>query len=54
LGAFFSSSGYQLFSYYMVTYTILLYRVAMTSDIKAAAVPVKKVVGREYSPALGD
>lgn len=54
LGAFFSSTAYQLFSYYMVTYTILLYRVAMASDIKAAVVPAKRLVGRAYTPALAD
>jgi O-antigen ligase len=54
VGAFFSSTAYQLFSYYMVTYTILLYRVAMAPN--PASAPVKKIVDRNsaYSPVLGD
>ncbi|HZP64088.1 MAG TPA: O-antigen ligase family protein [Terriglobales bacterium] len=52
LGAFFSSTAYQLFSYYMVTYTILLYKVALAPNPVTA--PAKKVVDRAYTPALAD
>ncbi len=42
LGAFFSSSAYELFPYYMITYTTLLYRLALQSQESEAAPMISK------------
>jgi len=53
LGAFFSSSGYELFPYYLVMYTTLLYRLALQQQNNEATTLVKPPVQigrRVYSP----
>ncbi len=54
LGAFFSSSAYELFPYYMVIYATLLYRLSLKGEESKTAKPVRTVVGvrpRAYTPA---
>lgn len=54
LGAFFASTAYELFPYYLVTYTTLLYRIASEHPEDNKVVVVKtpaKVPLRVYSPA---
>ena len=53
IGAFFSSSGYELFPYYMVMYTTLLYRLASRQQESEATAVIKtplRVRQRVYSP----
>jgi len=50
---FFSSSGYELFPYYLVMYTTLLYRLALQQQNNEATTLVKPPVQigrRVYSP----
>ena len=54
LGAFFSSSAYELFPYYMVMYTTLLYRLALQKQQSETTTVIKtpiRVGPRVYSPA---
>jgi hypothetical protein len=54
LGAFFSSSAYELFPYYMVMYTTLLYRLALQKQESETTTVIKtpiRVGPRVYSPA---
>jgi putative inorganic carbon (hco3(-)) transporter len=52
LGAFFSSSAYELFPYYMIIYTTLLHRLALQGKdgepARVLGTPIR--VGRELSP----
>jgi O-antigen ligase len=53
LGAFFSSSGYELFPYYMVMYTTLLYRLALQKQEIETTTVIKtpiRVGPRVYNP----
>jgi putative inorganic carbon (hco3(-)) transporter len=53
LGAFFSSSAYELFPYYMITYTTLLHRLALENQESETPTAVKtpiKVGRRVYLP----
>jgi O-antigen ligase len=53
LGAFFSSSAYELFPYYMVIYTTLLYRLSMLKKETNTATVVRRPLNvgpRVYSP----
>jgi len=51
VGAFFASTAYQLFPYYMITYTVLLYKLAL-QQAKAVAVVKKEIQVPQpvYSP----
>lgn len=54
LGAFFSSSAYELFPYYMVIYVMLLYRLSYKPEESKTARPLRTVVGvrpRAHTPA---
>jgi O-antigen ligase len=52
LGAFFSSTGYELFPYYLVMYTTVLYRLALQKPKNEATTLLKTPVDpRVYSPA---
>lgn len=53
LGAFFGSTAYELFPYFMVVYTTLLYRLSFQGQDMKAMLPAKKSVlyrSRSYSP----
>ena len=54
LGAFFASTAYDLFPYYMITYATLLYKIAAQQPEGDTVSVVRKPVRvpeRSYSPA---